>query len=80
MFGPVTNSECISPTFYLLRDVVVIHLAVLFGWTGIPLAFQVLTRTLQALCRHIICGLGSVSQSIDSTITLVSLIPTFNSS
>lgn len=35
----------------------VIHLAGLFGWIGMPHAFQVLTRTLQALCRHIISGL-----------------------
>jgi hypothetical protein len=36
---------------------VVIHLAGLFGWIGMPHAFQVLTRVLQALCRHIISGL-----------------------
>ena len=43
--------------FKLMNDVVVIHLAGLFGWIGMPHAFQVLTRTLQALCRHIISGL-----------------------
>ena len=43
--------------YMLMDDVVVIHLAGLFGWTGMPHAFQVLTRTLQALCRHIISGL-----------------------
>ena len=36
---------------------VVIHLAGLFGWIGMHHAFQVLTRILQALCRHIISGL-----------------------
>ena len=36
---------------------VVIHLAGLFGWIGMPHTFQVLTRMLQALCRHIISGL-----------------------
>ena len=40
-----------------LTDDIVIHLAGLFGWIGMPHAFQVLTRTLQALCRHIISGL-----------------------
>jgi hypothetical protein len=43
--------------FPLINDVVVIHLAGLFGWIGMPHAFQVLTRVLQALCRHIISGL-----------------------
>jgi hypothetical protein len=43
--------------FPLTDDIVVIHLAGLFGWIGMPHAFQVLTRTLQALCRHIISGL-----------------------
>ncbi len=43
--------------FPLTDEVVVIHLAGLFGWIGMPHAFQVLTRTLQALCRHIISGL-----------------------
>ena len=43
--------------FLLIDDVVVIHLAGLFGWIGMPHAFQVLTKTLQALCRHIISGL-----------------------
>ena len=36
--------------FPLINNVVVIHLAGLFGWIGMPHAFQVLTRTLQALC------------------------------
>ena len=43
--------------FPLTDNIVVIHLAGLFGWIGMPHAFQVLTRTLQALCRHIISGL-----------------------
>ena len=43
--------------FPLIDDIVVIHLAGLFGWIGMPHAFQVLTRCLQALCRHIISGL-----------------------
>jgi len=43
--------------FPLIDDVVVIHLAGLFGWIGMPHTFQVLTRMLQALCRHIISGL-----------------------
>lgn len=43
--------------FPLIDDIVVIHLAGLFGWIGMPHAFQVLTRILQALCRHIISGL-----------------------
>ena len=43
--------------FPLINDVVVIHLAGLFGSIGMPHAFQVLTRVLQALCRHIISDL-----------------------
>ena len=38
-------------------DIVVIHIAGLFGWIGMPHACQVLTRVLQKLCRHLICGL-----------------------
>ena len=43
--------------FVLLNNIVVIHLAGLFGWIGMPHAFHLLTRLLQALCRHIISGL-----------------------
>lgn len=43
--------------FLLTDDIVVIHFTGLFGWIGMPHAFQVLTRVLQALCRHIISGL-----------------------
>lgn len=43
--------------FPLTGDIVVIHLAGLFGWIGMPHAFQVLTRVLQRLCRHLISGL-----------------------
>ena len=43
--------------FPLTDGIIVIHLAGLFGWIGMPHAFQVLTRALQALCRHIISGL-----------------------
>ena len=49
--------HCRYFAFPLINDVVVIHLAGLFGWIGMPHAFQVLTRTLQAVCRHIISGL-----------------------
>jgi len=50
-------SCCKLFAFLLLNDIVVIHLAGLFGWIGMPHAFQVLTRLLHALCRHIISGL-----------------------
>ena len=43
--------------FPLTGDIVVIHLAGLFGWIGMPHAFQVLTRVLQKLCRHLISDL-----------------------
>jgi len=43
--------------FPLTGDIVVIHLAGLFGWIGMPHAFQVLTRVLQKLCSHLITGL-----------------------
>jgi len=42
--------------FYLSDDITMIHLAGLFGWIGMPHAFQVLTRSLQALCSYIISG------------------------
>lgn len=44
-------------TFLLSDDIAMIHLAGLFGWIGMPHAFQVLTRSLQAMCSHIIRGL-----------------------
>ena len=50
-------THCQLFAFPLIDDIVVIHLAGLFGWIGMPHAFQVLTRTLQALCNHIISGL-----------------------
>ena len=43
--------------FPLSDGVTMIHLAGLFGWIGMPHAFQVLTRSLQAMCSHIISGL-----------------------
>ena len=43
--------------FPLSNNVTMIHLAGLFGWIGMPHAFQVLTRSLQAMCSHIISGL-----------------------
>jgi hypothetical protein len=43
--------------FPLTDNIVVIHLAGLFGWIGMPHAFQVLTRMLQSLCRQLISGL-----------------------
>jgi len=44
-------------TFLLSDDITMIHLAGLFGWIGMPHAFQVLTRSLQAMCTYIITGL-----------------------
>ena len=46
--------HCQLFAFPVIDDIVVIHLAGLFGWIGMPYAFQVLTRTLHALCQHII--------------------------
>jgi len=43
--------------FELSDGITMIHLAGLFGWIGMPHAFQVLTRSLQALCTYIIMGL-----------------------
>jgi hypothetical protein len=43
--------------FPLSNNVTMIHLAGLFGWIGMPHAFHVLTRSLQAMCSHIISGL-----------------------
>ena len=43
--------------FPLSNGITMIHLAGLFGWIGMPHAFQVLTRSLQALCCQIISGL-----------------------
>ena len=42
--------------FPLSDGLTMIHLAGLFGWIGMPHAFQVLTRSLQALCSYLIEG------------------------
>lgn len=42
--------------FLLVHDIVAIHLVGLFGWAGMPFAFQVLTRALQALVSAVIAG------------------------
>jgi hypothetical protein len=42
--------------FPLSDGLTMIHLAGLFGWIGMPHAFQVLTRSLQALCSNLIKG------------------------
>ena len=49
--------SCKLFAFPLIDDVVVIKVSGLFGWIGMPHACQVLTRVLQALCRHVISGL-----------------------
>ena len=43
--------------FPLSDGLTIIHMAGLFGWIGMPHAFQVLTRSLHALCSYIILGL-----------------------
>jgi len=43
--------------FPLSDGVTIIHMAGLFGWIGMSHFFLVLTRSLQALCSHIIIGL-----------------------
>ena len=50
-------ASCKLFAFPLSDGLTMIHLAGLFGWIGMPHAFQVLTRSLQALCSHIILGL-----------------------
>ena len=42
--------------FHLSDNIAMIHLAGLFGWIGMLHTFQVLTRSLQALCSYIISG------------------------
>lgn len=49
--------HCKLFAFPLIDAMVIIHLAGLFGWIGMPHAFQVLTRILHTLCQHIISGL-----------------------
>jgi hypothetical protein len=55
--GRLPVDYCKWFAFPLTDNIVVIHLAGLFGWISMSHAFQVLTRVLQALCRHIISGL-----------------------
>ena len=43
--------------FPLINNIIIIQLAGLFGWIGMPHAIQVLIRTLQAWFRHFISGL-----------------------
>jgi len=50
-------SYCRLFAFPLTDDITMIHLAGLFGWIGMPHAFQILTRSLQAMCSYIISGL-----------------------
>lgn len=42
--------------FLLTNDVVVIHLAGMFGWVGMPFAFEVITRCLRILVAAVISG------------------------
>ena len=50
-------ASCRLFAFPLSDGITMIHLAGLFGWIGMPHAFQILTRSLQAVCSHIISGL-----------------------
>ena len=49
--------HCKLFAFPLIDDIVIIHLARLFGWIGMPHAFQVLRTMLHALSQYIISGL-----------------------
>ena len=51
------NSDyCKLFAFPLSDGLRIVHMAGLFGWIGMPHAFQVLTRSLHALCSYIILG------------------------
>ena len=49
--------HCKLFAFPLSDGLTIVHMAGLFGWIGMPHAFQVLTRSLHALCSYIILGL-----------------------
>ena len=46
--------------FLLSDDVVVLHLAGMFGWAGMPFAFDIITRVLRPLVRAVIKGLSEM--------------------
>lgn len=46
--------------FLLSDDVVVLHLAGMFGWAGMPFAFDIVTRVLRSLVRAVIQGLSEM--------------------
>lgn len=46
--------------FLLSDDVVVLHLAGMFGWAGMPFAFDIITRVLRAVVRAVIKGLSEM--------------------
>jgi hypothetical protein len=58
-FNPLNYNPafCKLFAFPLSDGATIIHMAGLFGWIGMPHFFLVLTRSLQALCSHIIIGL-----------------------
>lgn len=50
------HSAIAKLAFLLQHDLVVFHLAGLFGWTGMPYVFQVITRVLLCLLATVIVG------------------------
>lgn len=56
-------SSIMTQSFVNCFVIVFIHLAGLFSWIDMPHAFQVLTRALQAMCRHNITGLSLMAIS-----------------
>lgn len=46
--------------FLLTSNIVVLHLAGMFGWVGMPFVFDVVTRCLRALVRSVIAGLADM--------------------
>jgi hypothetical protein len=54
--------------FLLTAQLVVIHLAGMFGWTAMPHAFDVVTRYVRALVRHVIHQSSAADMYVDDIV------------
>ena len=52
----IKPSDCARLAFLLSAGLVVLHIAGMFGWAGMPFVFDVVTRCLRHLIRSIIAG------------------------
>eukprot|EP01034_Spumella_vulgaris_P043017 gene43017-53381_t len=59
--------------FALANGITALHITGIFGWSGTPYAFQVISRTLQDVCNDLLFGLATTRWYIDDCLGVSSV-------